>query len=328
MTLPHKLAFRAATQLIRLTSKAIETPGKSGNRICILNYHRILESSDPLLDSDPDLHTFHWQMALLAECFNVMPLSEALHALETRALPPRAVCITFDDGYRSIHDLALPILKKYNMPATVFVTSGYIDAGSMWNDKILEAMKQISGDQINLADISLGTFPIKTIKNKKQSIYKLTEIAKYLPSHKRSALTHKLEELAGAGNSSDIMLTREMISALAQQGIEIGAHTVSHPILTRLDDDSARHEIEAGKKQLEEITGRPVQFFAYPNGKAGLDFDDRHVALAKEAGFTAAFTTTFGAATKDVDRFRIPRSRPWDATPLFFGLRLLRWLKQ
>jgi peptidoglycan/xylan/chitin deacetylase (PgdA/CDA1 family) len=124
------------------------------------------------------------------------------------------------------------------------------------------------------------------------------------------------------------MMTPEMIRNLAQQGIEIGAHTVSHPILTSLSDASARHEIAEGKRQLEAILGKPVRYFAYPNGKHGMDFDERHVAMAREVGFDAAFSTALGAASSAHDPYALPRSRPWDTTRPFYIFRMLRWLAQ
>jgi peptidoglycan/xylan/chitin deacetylase (PgdA/CDA1 family) len=310
----------------RSIGNVVAPRGTGAGRLCIVNYHRILKAPDPLLESEPDIETFHWQMKLLAECFNVMPLHQALNALATQRMPPRAVCITFDDGYRSTHDLALPILKEFNLPATVFVTTGYIDEGNMWNDKILEAVRRLSGGTLDLGEMGLGVYSIETLEARKHAIHKLTEDAKYLLPEQRTNLTLKLEALAGTKLDDGLMLTRDMICSMAQQGIEIGAHTITHPILTSLEDKDARYEIEGGKQKLEEIIGKPVRLFAYPNGKAGMDFDERHVAMAKEAGFDAAFTTAIGAATRVHDRYQLPRSRPWDKTPFFFGLRLLRWL--
>ena len=124
----------------------------------------------------------------------------------------------------------------------------------------------------------------------------------------------------------ELMLTPAMIRTLAQEQVDIGGHTVSHPILTRIDDDAARHEIVENKRQLEAIIGRPVTLFAYPNGKYGIDFDQRHVNMVGEAGYAAAFTTAIGSATRRDDLFKIPRSRPWDASRLMFAARLLKWL--
>ena len=142
----------------------------------------------------------------------------------------------------------------------------------------------------------------------------------------RVGLIERLETLVGEGLTHGLMLRPEMIVNLDRHGVEIGAHTISHPILTSLDNDSARLEISGGKKELEAIIGKPVRLFAYPNGKVGKDFDGRHVAMVRDAGFDAAFTTAVGAITRNQDRYQLPRSRPWDSTPFLFGLRLLRWL--
>jgi peptidoglycan/xylan/chitin deacetylase (PgdA/CDA1 family) len=325
MTIANR-SISLMSHFFRVAGNAIAPNDIGAGRVCIVNYHRILEAPDPLLESEPDIQTFRWQMKLLAECFNVIPLYQALDGLATQRMPPRAVCITFDDGYRSTHDLALPILKEFNLPATVFVTTGCVGVGNMWNDKIIEAVRRLPNGTLDLRETGLGLHKITCLEDRKHAIRKLTEDAKYLPPKERHGLTQKLDQLADGVFTEELMLTRDMICAMAQQGIEIGAHTISHPILTSLSDDNAREEIAGGKQQLESIIGRSVRLFAYPNGKVGMDFDGRHVAMAKEAGFDAAFTTAMGAANKGHDRFQIPRSRPWDDTPFFFGLRLLRWL--
>lgn len=296
------------------------------NRVCVINYHRILSFPEPLLASEPDVHAFRWQMELLARCFHVMPLHDALQAVAIGKVPQRAVCITFDDGYRSIHELALPVLREFGLPATAFVTSGYIGQGSMWNDRIIEAIQTLPAGKLDLADFGLGTYQLNNMAERKSALAVLIERSKYLPPAARDSLVDRLDLLAAKATARDPMLTRDMIIDLSRHGIDIGAHTVSHPILTSLDDDSARREITGGKAQLEAIIGKPVRLFAYPNGKAGKDFDERHSAMVREAGFDAAFTTAPGSFGRDHDRFKLPRSRPWDDAPLTFGLRLLRWL--
>jgi peptidoglycan/xylan/chitin deacetylase (PgdA/CDA1 family) len=295
--------------------------------LAVVNYHRVLARPDPLLDTEPDVAAFHWQMALLAECFNVMPLHEALRALDEGRLPPRTVCITFDDGYRSVHDLALPILHKFRLPATVFVTSGFIGggAGNMWNDRIIHAVQSLPAGTLDLRDIGLECYALDSIEARKQTAQRLTEAGKYLPPPERDSLVARLDQMSGIDHDA-LMLTREMLVTLERHGIEIGAHTISHPILTSLDDDSARHEIAAGKRQLEALVGKPVRLFAYPNGKVGQDFDARHVEMVRQAGFSAAFTTEAGGITAAQDRFQLPRSRPWDRSPFRFGLRILSWI--
>jgi peptidoglycan/xylan/chitin deacetylase (PgdA/CDA1 family) len=312
-------------RLIRVAGDVLAT-GRGADRLCVLNFHRVLARPDPLLQDDPDVDTFRWQMQLLARCFNVLALPEALAALAARRLPPRAVCITFDDGYRSTHDLALPVLREFDLPATVFVTTAYLGSGNMWNEIILDAVRSLPDGALDLREAGLSQRELHGVADRQLLLRELTARAKYLPPPERQALTAHLARMAGSTAPEDLMLTPDMIRAMAAQRIEIGAHTVSHPILASLDDASARHEIEQCKRDLEAITGAPVRYFAYPNGKPGPDFDARHAAMARAAGYEAAFTTVVGAATSEHDRFQLPRSSPWDSTPTLYALRLLRWL--
>ena len=323
----HKLQM-GGTQaaLIRSLGDAIAPQGEGKGRLCVVNYHRILAAKDPLLESEPDVATFRWQMELLATCFNVLPLHEAIKMVGSARMPPRAVCITFDDGYRSVHDLALPILQEFKLPATVFVTSGFVGGGNMWNDRIIEAVQNLPPGQLDLSELGLGAYSLASPGDRKETVGTLTEASKYLPPQARRDLIKRLELMVGEHRDHDLMLTAEMVVNLDRAGIEIGAHTISHPILTSLEDDSSRLEIVGGKQELEAIIGKPVRLFAYPNGKVGKDFDQRHTRMAREAGFTAAFTTSVGAVTSRQDLFQLPRSRPWDTTPFMFGMRLLRWL--
>lgn len=315
-----------ARSLIRMLGDAIAPKGAGQGRLCIVNYHRILERPDPLLASEPTVDTFQWQMELLASCFNVLPLHDAIGMLATGRMPPRAVAITFDDGYRSTHELALPVLQRYRLPATVFVTTGHLDKGSMWNDIILEAARRLPRGELDLSDIGFGNHALHTPEDRQQAVHELTERSKYLPPDRRAQLSRKLEALVGCSLEQELMLTPEMLQALSQAGIEIGGHTITHPILTCIDDEAARAEIVGNKRHLESIIDKPVRLFAYPNGKEGVDFDARHARMVREAGYSAAFTTAVGPATRHTDRYTIPRSRPWDNHPMKFAGRLLYWL--
>jgi peptidoglycan/xylan/chitin deacetylase (PgdA/CDA1 family) len=328
---PRALPMTATGLLARLSDlSASRDPLR--RRLCVLNYHRVLPEPDPLLDADCDRATFLWQMRVLAEGFNVLPLGEALQAARAGALPPRAVAITFDDGYRSLHELALPILRHYGLSATAFVTTGFLsgqdDELSMWNDVILDAVRTLPGRELDLSAHGLGVFSLRDVAARKHTALRLTEGLKYLPWEQRQALIAQLRQRSDVALRPDLMLTPPMVRELARNGWEIGAHTVSHPILTCMNDADAAEEIRASKAHLESIIDAPVRYFAYPNGKPGQDFDDRHVEMARAAGYEAAFTTVHGLVGHGDDPFRLQRSRPWDRSPLRFTLRLLRWLSR
>lgn len=321
----HKKISRLTAQFIRSIGDSIALLSKE-NRICIITYHRILERYDPLLESEPDVATFTWQMEVLASCFNVLPLHEAITALRENQVPPRAVCISFDDGYRSTHDLALPILKRLGLPATVFVTTGFLDEGSMWNDRIVEAVRRIPEGILDLQEVEMGVKSLVSLQDRVNIANKINDDCKYLSPQGRIKVITTLEKLVAQIPVASLMLSREMVTSLSRNNIEIGGHTVTHPILTKLSDDAARHEIIENKRLLEELTGKPLRLFAYPNGKVGMDFDQRHVQMVEAAGYSAAFTTALGAANKHNNFFQLPRGRPWDSTPLLFCMRLLSWL--
>ena len=120
------------------------------------------------------------------------------------------------------------------------------------------------------------------------------------------------------------MLTREQVAELADSGVEVGAHTVTHPILKVAGTAVTRQEILAGKQELEEITGAAMRSFAYPNGRPGEDYDDSHVEIVRDAGFYCAVSTESAVARQSSDILQLPRFGPWDESPLRFGLRLLR----
>lgn len=311
--------------LLRGIGNSIASLSKE-RRVCIITYHRILEQPDPLLETEPDITTFYWQMKVLAENFNVMPLHDAIIAMQQNRLPERAVCITFDDGYRSTHDLALPILQQFKLPATLFVTTAFLDEGNMWNDRIIEAIRRLPNGVLNLEEIGMGEHQVSNLDDRIRLVKKINADSKYLSPVDRQNAILKLESLAGTAHSSNMMLTRQMLKTLSDCEIEIGGHTTTHPILTKLDDESARQEIVQNKEVLENIIGKPLRLFAYPNGKIGKDFDQRHMKMAQQAGYHAAFSTAIGAASRESHPFRLPRSRPWDTTPFLFQARLLRWL--
>ena len=120
------------------------------------------------------------------------------------------------------------------------------------------------------------------------------------------------------------MLRAEQLRLLRDAGMEVGAHTMTHPILASLDDAAARREIEDSRDALRSILGAPVTLFAYPNGQPGRDYRGEHVRMVKNAGFRAAWSTAHGAADRACDAYQIPRITAWQADPRRFAWSLAR----
>lgn len=294
-------------------------------RLTILIYHRVLAVHDPMRPGEIDAKLFEQQMQFLARHFNVLPLRDAASQLKLCMLPRRACCITFDDGYADNLTVALPILEKYRLPVTVFVATGYLDGGRMFNDSVIDAIANSPKPLLDLEPIGLDRYPLTTIDQKRSSIATILEKLKYQPPDQRSANIVHLVGLSDCGPlPNDIMLTSQQVGELAHRGVEIGGHTVSHTILTTLDDEAAEREISTGKQKLESLTGKPVTTFAYPNGRPHRDYESRHVAMVRKLGFEVAVSTSHGVANAQSDIYQLPRFVPWGRSLTMLGTRMVR----
>lgn len=295
--------------------------------LAVLTFHRVLPRRDPLLPGEPDAADFSSVVDLLATHFNVLALSDAVALLKRGQLPPRAVCITLDDGYANNYTIARPILAARGLPATVFVATGFLDGGRMFNDTVIEAVRR-APLVFDLTDIGLGSYHLVDDATRVRAINEIIRQLKHQEPAARSASAAAIAARAGLTMDDGPMMSREQLRQLHRAGIEIGAHTSSHPILTSLDDDSARREIEGGRRELEAIIGSPVALFAFPNGKPGVDYDRRHVGMVAAAGFEAAFSTAWGTAGENFDTFQLPRIAPWGESPLRYALQIVGSYRQ
>lgn len=304
------------------------SPSGQKARLSVLILHRILSGPDPLFPGEPDARWFDQMLTWMKAWFNVMPLDEAVVRLEDGSLPARAAAITFDDGYADNFHLALPILRKHGLNATVFVANGFLDGGIMWNDAIIEMVRSAPSDKLDLTQLGMGEFELSSTEHKRASIDSLIAKIKYLDIDTRMGMIEQCIAQLGVRLPSTLMMTADDVRGMRQAGMVIGAHTTRHPILTRISPECARQEIVGSKSALEEILQEPVTLFAYPNGRPGADYGPEHVAMVRDAGFSAAMSTVWGAADGTQDLFQIPRFMPWDRTQMKFGLRLARNLIQ
>ncbi len=315
----QKIILQGLKQFATLTSG----PGRR-KKLFILIYHRVLDKPDFMRPGEVDKQAFAWQMELLANYFNVLPLPEALEKLKNDQLPARAVSITFDDGYADNYLNALPILKKNNLNATFFIATGYLNGGIMWNDQVIEAVRRLDSDTLDLTPYGLQCFDVKTTEKKSAAAQQVLQKIKHLPTQKRQTIADFMTtQVKSVPNH--LMMTNEQVVQLHRAGMEIGGHTVTHPILANLDEDQAAQEINQNKQTLEQLLQQKIRLFAYPNGKPGTDYRPEQIKLIKAAGYQAAVSTQWGVANKDSDFYQLPRFTPWDEQPSKFMGRMV-WM--
>ena len=293
------------------------------NRLSILIFHRVLEAFDFMRPDEITAKDFDRKMQLIARYYTPLPLSEAIEMLKQGALPKRAICVTFDDGYRDNAEVALPVLKSRQVPATFFVATGFLDGGRMWNDTVIETVRAYPKDILDLTELGLGLFNVENSQQREKSAQTIIQKIKHFPQDERAAKVEVISSLV-ASLPNNLMMETQQVKQLSESGMEIGGHTVTHPILATLTSEKAEEEISEGKKVLESIIQNPISLFAYPNGKPGQDYLPEHISIVKKLGFKAAVSTNWGVSNSKSDMYQLKRFTPWDQLEAKFLLRLIK----
>ncbi len=297
--------------------------------VAVLRYHRVAD-----LESDPfglavSVRYFERHLVLIKAEFAPVALS----AFDCPGqIPARAVALTFDDGYDDFAATVHPLLVRYQVPATVFVTTGALpEPREFWWDRVgriclapgvlpnrLELCRRTNqairfdlgdserytaGEALRFRTWNLGSPEDPTGRHR--LLRALFSALQPLDSSERDDLTGQLERWAGVPVGSPAARTLgagDLVALCRDPLIEIGGHSVTHPQFRRIDRASQWQEIRDCKASLDRLLPRPVRSFAYPYGAAG-----GAAKLARQAGFAAAFTTTEAVASGWHDRFRLPR---------------------
>lgn len=287
----------------------------------MLLYHRVFAP-----DKDPQLlcvspPKFREQMQWLKDNCTVLPLAEMALRAQHSDLPNDAVSVTFDDGYFDNLAFAKPILVDLGVPATVYVSSGFIDSeAGMWWDVVEAILLSESPREWNV------TLP-PTMERQREYLALCAKL-KFASLSERHEIIRRLEESDGAAPHRDSHrgLTQSELLDLANGGlVEVGGHTVDHPALSGMPVDSQRAQIENDKAALEQVLGHPVRSFAYPFGTP-TEVDALTEKLTREAGYEFACANVSGSLSGRVRPHHIPREivRNWDVT--MFAARMSSWL--
>jgi peptidoglycan/xylan/chitin deacetylase (PgdA/CDA1 family)/CelD/BcsL family acetyltransferase involved in cellulose biosynthesis len=286
----------------------------------ILYYHRVNDDHDPFFAAiSTDL--FDRQMRYVARHYkNVVSMSQLLEHLESGSTET-VLAVTFDDGYRDNYHNAFPILQRYGLPATIFLTTGSIDTGEpLWFEVLALALKTTTREFVDLdIDIPRRVW-IRTEAERLAANGSIFAILRTLPDSDRRQWLDQILRQLGAGNDGarkDKMLTWDQVRLMKAQGIDFGGHTVTHPFISKLTREQVMSEVSGCKRRIEDELQLPVEYFAYPNGREE-DFGVWNKELIRAAGYRAAVTTIWGTNYRSTDLMALRRGGPWEpSVPLF-----------
>ncbi len=292
----------------------------------VLLYHRVNSDDDSYF---PGISTevFDAQMSYLARNYQVLSLGEILRRIEEGLeIEPYTIAITFDDGYRDNFTHAHPILKKYRLPATLFVATGYIGTDRViWNDRVSWAVKHTNRKDFTLEIANQRlTFSLGSTRDKIVSLNLALETLKTVSDSEKSRVADFIvAELNSEGSGLErLMLSWGELRQMVKEGWDVGSHTVNHVILTRVNASVVKDELKRSKEILESELQRQIGLFAYPNGKPQ-DFDLSTKDFVRQAGYEAAVTTVSGLNDTSTDPFEIRRRSPWESHLPCFAATLL-----
>lgn len=338
------------SQLQRMTR---QLKSRFDRKAIILMYHRVAEvNTDPWSLCVTPQH-FAEHLEIVKKHFCPTSLQHLMKALRKGKVPRRSVVVTFDDGYADNLHNAKPLLERCNVPATVFLSTGYIGQG-----------REFWWDELDRLLLQPGILPgiLRLTINRNTHVWELPEMAYYnentgwqyrnwkawddapnsrhflylslwkllqpLPESEQREVLDELLVWANSGPNGRLthrILSQQEVVTLAQgRLVEVGAHTVTHPLLSALPAALQRDEIQLSKASLEKILGHPVTSFAYPYG----DYSAETVPIVRDAGFTCSCSTLVGTVGKDTNRFQLPRVtiEDWDGEEFF--QRLSKWFHE
>ena len=274
--------------------------------LTVINYHRIdnphrndFDSFKPNVSATPD--DFSRQMDYLSKWFNVISIQHVLQWLDgQKDLPSYAALITFDDGYLDNYTFAYPILRGHNFPALIFLTTEHIgtDLPFYW-DMAAYCFHHTKRDQITFPDGTRATW--STPEQLDQVSKKWIELMKTLPQAEKIVYVQYLPEALNVsipgGFFKNLMMNWDHVKDMHKGGIDFGAHTMHHPILTRISLDEVRAEVAGSRSRIERELAEPVLSFAYPNGQSS-DLNDEIETIVANTGIRAAFTLLNGPSSQ------------------------------
>ena len=285
----------------------------------ILTYHGVLSGGDDHYANRNCVTAaqFEQQMAFVARSYHVLPLQDLIDRLIVREpLPEYALAITFDDGFRNNCTVATPILSKYDLPATVFLTTAFINSPQLglWTERVDWLLQSSSSPKV---EFNLGEeLRCLSLASTRERIIASDVVRGHLkrlsPQHREQAIAELAEKIGGEQDIDTTLqeryafLTWDQIRAMERQHISFGSHTHTHAIMSTLSPAEADFEIRESKRLIENELQKPCTLFSYPNGSVR-DFSRRDYELLIKHGFTGGVSQLSGFNTHRTNRFALRR---------------------
>lgn len=251
---------------------------------------------------------------LKRKSYNVISLTEYVEAIEQKRSAKKCVVFTVDDGYRDFYLHAFGVFKSYGYPATIFITSDFIEKRMfMWWDTIEFAFQTTNLGEAALDSFGLGVLSLDGPADRVKAIRAVTRFCKTLSNAEKLSLINNLVgllkvDISGQPSGKYEPLTWDEIAEMHKHGIEFQPHTKTHPIIALVPKEQKMIEIEEPKRVIEGRLKSKADIFCYPNGQWE-DFDEETITLLKAAGYKAAVTGMegFDSVMAKPDMFRLRR---------------------
>ncbi len=317
-TLARVMYRTGMTRLMRGASKRYHGELVTGTRwprwqkvnspkFLILCYHRVGMGGIPFY-SELLPSAFDQQMCHLRKNYRVISLDQLCRELQD-PVADHGVVVTFDDGYRDVFTHAYPVLQKYQIPATVFLIANSMETGQVaWYDRVFLSLQVLPAEVLSLELDQTRHFRFVSIQERYRAALEIVIRLRTLPNWRRKECCADLERRVTLPKAelADRMLNWEQVRTMCSNGIAFGAHTLTHPVVSRLTLHELEKELGESRKILEANLGRPVLDFAFPFG--GLD-DCGFEAQAQlgRFGYRSAVTTVPGLNSPGVSPFALRR---------------------
>lgn len=271
----------------------------------ILMYHRISELEDiPGISGK----AFESHLKFLKKNYKIVPVSEIIDDRERKKTVRGKVAITFDDGYEDFYQKAWPLISKFKIPVTLYVATGFLDKKIwFWPDKIRMILKETTLSEVDIKGIG------KVFINAKEYQQNWNNIADYClrmgPQEREAFLTHlaSLFKVVIKEQPSECFssVSWDQLKAMHLEGLNVGSHTISHPLLTCIDDEQLLHELHGSKRILEDRLQASIKGICYPNGTKR-DISSYVIEVAKSVNYEYGLVA-YNSESESFNRFKSQR---------------------